>query len=87
VAARGVVGGLDTARRQLSLRHEARGTFIHKKRVITARCYGCVEALLCLELVIELPVACVLDKHQYYCHAVVMLKGNRINKGSKGESL
>jgi len=44
---RGVVGGPKEARRQLSLRHDARGTFIHKKRVITARCYGCVEALLC----------------------------------------
>ena len=25
----------------LSLRHEAKGTFIHRERVITARCYGC----------------------------------------------
>ena len=42
---------------------------------------------LCLELVTELPVACVLDKHQYYCHAVVMLKGNGIDKKSKSEVL
>jgi hypothetical protein len=35
-----VVGGLDEPGDSYLLRHEARGTFIHKKRVITARCYG-----------------------------------------------
>jgi hypothetical protein len=31
----------------LSTRHAAKGTFIHKKRVITARCYGDVGKLAC----------------------------------------
>ena len=38
----GLLAGLSKPGDSYSLRHDAKGTFVHRERVITARCYGCV---------------------------------------------